>query len=164
MENIKFPTVIKKRNGLMIGVSIIEIIIGIMFGITEGGIKSIPLWIFIFIGIISALTVLVEYNQDILLKENNMEFYKNNNLIKSIKFSSINSIYIGKGNEPRTKNKDFFTIGFGDNDNKNKTSRGENYLINPMNYSSVDLKMIKNIIVSKNSSAKVSEEVDKFIK
>ena len=33
-----------------------------------------------------------------------------------------------------------------------------------MNYSSQDLKTIKNIIVSKNSSVKVSEEVDKIYK
>ena len=42
-----------------------------------------------------------------------MEFYKNKNLIKAIKYSSIKSINIGKGNEPKTKKKDFLTICFG---------------------------------------------------
>ena len=32
MESIKFPIVIKKRNGVMLGVSILEIVIGIIFG------------------------------------------------------------------------------------------------------------------------------------
>ena len=70
MENTKFPIVIKKRNGVMIGVSILEIVMGIIFGIIGEGIKSILLWIFVFTGIITALSVLVEYSQDILLKEN----------------------------------------------------------------------------------------------
>ena len=161
MENTKFPIVIKKRNGAMIGVVIIEILIGITFGITQGGLKSILLWIFVFTGIITALSVLVEYSQDILLKENKIEFYKNNDLIKTIKYSNIKSIYIDKGNEPKTKKKDFFTIGIGANGNK--SSKVENYLINPMNYSARDLAKIKDIIVIKNSSVKVSNDVDKFI-
>lgn len=165
MESTGFPIVIKKRNGIMIGVSILEIAIAIIFGITGGGMKSILLWIFLFTGIISALSILVEYSQDILLKENKMEFYKNNDLIKTIKYSSIKSIYIDKGNEPKTNKKDFFTIGIGGNDNKgNKNSNVDSYLINPMNYSSEDLIKIKDIIVMKNSSVKVSNDVDKFIK
>ena len=40
MESTKFPIVIKKRNGAMIGVSILEIVMGIMFGITADGLKS----------------------------------------------------------------------------------------------------------------------------
>lgn len=160
MENIKFPIVIKKKNQIMIGVSVLEIVMGIIFGIT-GGIKSAPLWIFAFTGVITGLTVFVEYSQDILLNENKVEFYKNKDLVKAIKYTSITSIYVGKGDENRTKKKDFFTIGF--NDNKNKKSKGENYLINPMNYSSKDLKEIRNMILSKNSSVKVSEDMDKFI-
>ena len=169
MENTKFPLVIKKRNGAMIGVSIIEIVMGIIFGIAGDGLKSILLWIFVFTGIITALSVLVEYSQDILLKENNVEFYKNKDLIKSIKYSSINSIYIGKGNETKTKKKDFLTIGFNNNDSKsnknnksNKNYKVESYPINPNNYGSQDLITMKNIILSKNSSVKVSGEVNEF--
>ena len=92
MESTKFPIVIKKRNGVMIGVSILEIVVGIIFGITQEGLKSILIWIFVFAGIITALSVLVEYSQDIFLKENKMEFYKNKDLIKAIKYSSIKSI------------------------------------------------------------------------
>jgi len=164
MENKKLPIVIKKKNLVMIGVSILEIGIGIIFGITSGGIKSAPLWIFVFTGIVTALSVLVEYSQDISLNENKVEFYKNKDLIKAIKYSSIKSIYIGKGNETKTKKKDFFTIGFNDNGNKSKNSKIEEYLINPMSYSSQDLNTIKNIIISKNASVKVSDDIDKFIK
>ena len=34
MESTKFPIVIKKRNGVMIGVSIIEIVVGIIYWMT----------------------------------------------------------------------------------------------------------------------------------
>ena len=157
MESIKFPIVIKKRNSTMIGVAIIEIIAGIIFGITGGGMKSVLLWIFLFTGIITALSVLGEYSKDILLKENKIEFYKNKDVIKTIKYSSIKSIFIDKGNEPKTKKKDFFTIGIGD-----KSSKAESYLIDPMSYSVGDLAKIKDIIVMKNSSVKVNDDVDKF--
>ena len=50
------------------------------------------MWIFVFTGIITALSVLVEYSQDIFIKENKLEFYKNKDLIKAIKYSSIKSI------------------------------------------------------------------------
>ncbi len=162
MENIKFPIVIKKRNAVMLGVSVLEIGVGVTFGITGGGIKSIPLWVFVFTGIISALTVLVEYSLDISLNENRVEFYKNKDLIKAIKYGSINSIYISKGNETKTKKKDFFTIGFNSSDNKK--FKDEKYLINPMHYSSKDLDTIKNIIVSKNYSVKVSDDIKKFVR
>ena len=165
MESTKFPVVIKKRNGVMIGVSILEIVMGIMFGIIADGPKSILLWIFVFTGIVTALSVFVEYSQDIILKENNVEFYKNNDLIKSIKYSSINAIYIAKGNETKTKKKDFLTIGFNRHDNKSnkinksKNSKDESYPINHSVYSSQDLNTLNNIILMKNSSIKVSDDV-----
>lgn len=120
---------------------------------------------FFFAGIVTALSVFVEYSQDILIKEDAIEFYRNNDLIKSIKYSNIKAILIGKGNEPKNKRKDFFIISFYKNDKKkNKNSAEDTYLINPMSYSAEDFKVIKNIIVSKNSSVKVSEDVSKFIK
>ncbi|OCA99259.1 hypothetical protein [Clostridium beijerinckii] len=165
MENAKFPIVLKKKNGVMIGVAIIEIIIGIIFGALQGGLKSAPMWVLFFAGIVTALSVFVEYSQDILIKEDAIEFYRNNDLIKSIKYSNIKAILIGKGNEPKNKRKDFFVISFYKNDKKkNKNSAEDTYLINPMSYSAEDFKVIKNIIVSKNSSVKVSEDVSKFIK
>ena len=166
MENTKFPIVIKKRNGVMIGVSILEIVMGIIFGFVGDGMKNILLWIFVFTGIVTALSVLVEYSRDIFMKENKLEFYNNKDLIKAIKYSSIKSINIDKGNEPKTKKKDFLTIYFGNNDskdNRNKDSKVEKYLVNPSNYSAKDLITIKNIIVSQNSTVKVSGEVDKFL-
>lgn len=160
MENVKFPIVIKKRNGLMLGVAIIEIIIGIIFGITTDGVKSILLWIFIFVGVVTALSVLVEYSQDVFLKENKIEFYKNKDLVKEIKYSNVKSISISKGSEPKTKKKDFVAIEYSDGNKKNSFS----YLIDPMSYSAQDLITIRDTILSENSSVKVSDEVNKFIK
>jgi hypothetical protein len=162
VENAQFPIVVKKRNGFMIGVSITEIIIGIIWGITTDGLKSIVLWVFIFVGIVTALSVLVEYSQDVFLKENKMEFYKNKDLIKEIKYSNIKSIYISKGNEQKTKKKDFVAIEYNENNKKNSASC--NYLIDPMSYTSKDLIIIKDTILKKNSAVKVSEELVKFIK
>ncbi len=167
MENTTFPIVIKKRNGAMLGVSIIEILMGVIFGITQDGLKSPLLWIFVFTGIITALSVWVEYSRDIYIKENKMEFYKNKDLIKAIKYSDIKSISIGKGNEIKTKKKDFVSISIGSNDNKNKKNNNSNiekYLINPSNYGAQDLIKIKDIIVSKNSYVKVSSEFNEFFK
>ena len=167
MENTTFPIVIKKRNGAMLGASIIEIVMGVVFGITQDGLKSPLLWIFVFTGIITALSVWVEYSSDIFLKENKMEFYKNKDLIKAIKYSDIKSISIGKGNEPKTKKKDFVSIGINPNDNKNKrnsNSNAERYLINPSVYGAQDLIKIKDIIISRNSSVKVSSEFNEFFK
>jgi hypothetical protein len=159
VEDKKFQIVIKKRNGMMIGVAILELIIGIIFGMT-GGIRSALLWIFIFTSVVTALSVFVEYSQDILLKENNIEFYKFNDVIKSIKYSSIKSIYVSKGDEPKTKKKDFLAIGFNENGKKKNSA----YLINLMNYSAKDLNKIKNTIFLKNSYVKVAQEVEKLIK
>ena len=167
MESIKLPVVIKKRNGVMLGVSILEIVMGLVFGYVGDGFKSVLLWIFVFTGIVTALSVLVEYSRDIFIKENKLEFYNNKDLIKAIKYSSIKSINIDKGNDPKTKKKDFLTICFGNNDskaNRNKDSKLEKYLVNPSNYSSQDLITMKNIIVSKNSAVKVNSQVNEFFK
>ena len=110
MENTEFPIIIKKRNGLMIGVSMCEIAMGLVFSLTGEGFKSVLLWVFVFIGIITLLSVLGEYSQDVFLKENKMEFYRNKDLVKSIKYSTVNSIYIGKGNESKNKKKDFYGV------------------------------------------------------
>ena len=167
MESIKLPVVIKKRNGVMLGVSILQIAIGISYGCIGEGLKSILMWILVFTGIVTALSVLVEYSQDIFIKENKLEFYNNKDLIKAIKYSSIKSLDIDKGSEPKTKKKDFFTICIGSNDrknNKNKESKVEKYLVNPSNYSFKDLITMKNIIISKNTDVKVSNEVKEFFK
>jgi len=167
MENTKFPIVIKKRNGAMIGVSILEIVMGVIFGFVGDGLKNILLWIFVFTGIVTALSVLVEYSRDIFMKENKLEFYNNKDLIKAIKYSSIKSINIDKGNEPKTKKKDFLTIYFGNNDskgNRNNDSKVEKYFVNPSNYGSQDLITMKNIIVAKNSAVKVNNQVNEFFK
>lgn len=162
MEKLQFPIVIKKRNGLMIGVAIIEIIIGIIFGISTGGFKSILLWIFVFVGVVTALSVLGEYSRDVLLKENKVEFYKNKDLIKEIKYSNIKSINISKGNESKIKKKDFVAIEYNEGKKKNDTSLS--YLIDPMSYSAQDLMTIRDTILAKNSSVRISDEVNKFIK
>ena len=160
MESTEFPIVIKKRNGIMIAAAISEIIVGIIFGITQGGLSNIFLWVMVFVGIITGLQVFVEYSQDILLKENKIEFYKNKDLIKEIKYSNIKSIYVDRGKETKNKKKDFFTIDFCGN----KSSKVESYLINPMNYGGGDFAKLKDIIVMKNSSVKVNNDIDKFIR
>lgn len=167
MENTTFPIVIKKRNGGMLGVSIIEMFMGVIFGIIQGGVKNPLLWIFVFTGVITALSVWVEYSQDIFIKEDKIEFYKNKDLIKAIKYSDIKSISINKGNEPKTKKKDFVSIIIGPNDNKNKkdnNSSVEKYLVNPSSYGAQDLIKIKDTIVSKNSSVKVSNEFKEYFR
>ena len=65
----------------------------------------------------------------------------------------------------RTKKKDFLTIGFNRHDNKSnkinksKNSKDESYPINHSVYSSQDLNTLNNIILMKNSSIKVSDDV-----
>lgn len=166
-NNTTFPIVIKKRNGAMIGASIIEILIGVFFGITQGGLMSPLLWVFVFTGIITALSVWVEYSRDIILKENKIEFYKNTDLIKSIKYSHIKSVSISKGNEPKTKKKDFVIINIDENDNKNRknnNSKTEKYLVNPSSYGASDLLKMKDVIVSKNSNVEITGEFKEFFK
>lgn len=167
MDNTTFPIVIKKRNGGMLGVSIIEIVMGVIFGITQDGLKSPLLWIFVFTGIITALSVWVEYSRDISLKENKIEFYKNNDLIKAIKYSDIKSISMGKGDDPKTKKKDYILISIGANDNKSKKNNNSNvekYPINPSSYGAQDLIKMKDIIVSKNSYVIIKSEFNEFFK
>lgn len=167
MENTTFPITIKKKNGGMVLASIIEVLIGVIFGITQGGLTNPLLWIFVFTGIITALSVWVEYSRDIMLKENKMEFYKNTDLIKTIKYSDIKTITIARGNEPKTKKKDFVTISIGKSENKNKKNNDykiEKYLVNPSSYGASDLIKIKDVIVSKNSSVNITSEFKEFFK
>lgn len=162
MEDTKFPIIIKKRNGLMLIIAIIEITIGIIFGITGEGVKNVMLWIFVFIGIITAMSILAEYSQDVILKEDKIEFYKNSDLIKGIKYSNISSIFMSKGQDIKTKKKDFVAIGYSESNKKGSISLS--YFINPMSYSGQDLNLMKSIISNRNPSVKVHEEVEKFIK
>lgn len=164
MENTTFPITIKKRNGGMIGASITEILIGVIFGVTQGGLTSPLLWIFVFTGIITALSVWVEYSRDIVLREDKIEFCKNTDIIKTIKYCDIKSISIGKGNEPRTKKKDFVTINTGINNGKSNNSKSEKYLINPSNYAASDLLKMKDIILSKNSNIDITDEFKEFFR
>lgn len=167
MENITFPITIKKRNGGMIVAAITEILIGVIFGATQGGLTSPLLWIFVFTGIVTALSVWVEYSRDIMLKENKIEFYKNADLIKTIKYSDIKSISIAKGNEPKTKKKDFvsFNTCINDNNNrKNNNSKSEKYLVSPSSYASSDFLKMKDVILSKNSNVDITDEFKEFFK
>lgn len=167
MENTTFPITIKKRNGGMIAASIIEVLIGVIFGITQGGFTSPMLWIFVFTGIVTALSVWVEYSRDIILKENKIEFYKNTDLIKTIKYSDIKTITIARGNEPKTKKKEFVTISIGKTENKNKKNNDykiEKYLFSPSSYGANDLIKMKDIIASKNSNVNITSEFKEFFK
>lgn len=167
MENTTFPITIKKRNGGMIAASITEVLLGVVFGITQGGLSSPMLWVFVFTGIVTALSVWVEYSRDIILKENKMEFYKNTDLIKAIKYSDIKTITVAKGNEPKTKKKEFITITIGKTENKNKKNNDykiEKYLFNPSSYGANDLIKMKDIIESKNTTVNITSEFKEFFK
>jgi hypothetical protein len=125
------------------------------------------LWVFVFTVIVTALSVWVEYSRDIVLKENKIEFYKNTDLIMTIKYSDIKTITIAKGNEPKTKKKEFITISIGKTENKNKKNNDykiEKYLFSPSSYGANDLIKMKDIIASKNTTVNITREFKEFFK
>lgn len=166
MEENKYPIIIKKKNSLMISAVIVEFVIALVYAITQG--VTNPLFIcFLFVAIVTALAVWVEYSRDIYLKENKMEFYQNKNLIKKIKYSSIESLSIENDPKEKNKKKEFFTVTYRETSNKKKNNRNDKvdkYYISPSYYSGEDFKVIKNTIKSKNSNVKIDESVTKYIK
>lgn len=155
MEETKYPIIIKKKNGFMISVGISEIIFGLIWSLADG-IKSIPMWIFVVTGIITLLSVWVEYSKDIYLREKKVDFYKNKNLIESINYSNINELSIKEGNQPKDKNKKFLNISFSSN---NKKSSKKNYSVCIGEYGVADMVKLRQAILSVNSKVKVSKEV-----
>ncbi|MBE6071387.1 MAG: hypothetical protein E7208_05455 [Clostridium butyricum] len=156
MEETKDPIIIKKKNGFMISVGIAEIVFGLVWSLADG-IKSIPMWIFVVTGIITLLSVWVEYSRDIYLRENKIDFYKNKDLIESIKYSDINELSIKVGDQPKDKNKKFLNISFSNNGKKKVTKKS--YSVCVGDYGVTDLAKMRQTILSVNSKVKVSKEV-----
>ena len=157
MEELKYPITIKKKNSFMISVGIAEIVFGLVWVIPEG-IKSLAMWIFVVTGIITLLSVWVEYSRDIKIGENKVEFYKNKELTQSIKYSEISNLSLRKGEENKEKNKKFLTISFSAT-GKKKDSKSKKYDICTSEYSLNDLAKLRDTILKFNKSVKVSTEV-----
>ena len=124
MEEKKYPIIIKKKNSLMVMAVIAEFVIALVYGITQGP-TSVLFSCFLFVAVVTALAVWVEYSRDIYLKENKIEFYQNKNLIQKIKYSSIESIDVDNGIEPKDRKKDFIVITYRETSNKKKNNRNE---------------------------------------
>lgn len=166
MKETNYPIIIKKKNSFMVMAVIAEFIIALVYGVTQG-VTSILFAFFLFVAIVTALALWVEYSRDIYLKENKIEFYENKNLIKKIKYSNVESLAIENGNEDKNKKKEFFTINYRETSNKksaNKPSKMNKYYISPSNYCGNDFKIIIDTIKSKNLNVKLNENLSKYIK
>ena len=166
MEEKKYPIIIKKKNSTMVMAVIAEFIIALVYGITQGP-TSVLFVCFLFIAIVTALAVWVEYSRDIYLKENKIEFYQNKNLLKKIKYSSIESLEIDNGIEPKNRKKDFVVITYRETSNKKKNNRNEKvdkYYLSTSYYCSNDFKMIRDTIKLRNPQVKLNENLSKYIK
>ena len=158
MTAINNSICIKKRNGFMITAGILEIIFGLIWSIQDG-IKSVPMWIFVITGIITLLSVWVEYSEDIVLSDNKIQFYKRTDLLKSVKYSEISSMDFINGTEIKDRKKKFLSISLSGN---NKRRKDNNVLISTSNYSAGDVLKIRDIILEKNKVVKMSKEVKNF--
>ncbi|WP_294392401.1 hypothetical protein [uncultured Clostridium sp.] len=166
MEEKKYPIIIKKKNSLMVMAVIAEFVIALVYGITQGP-TSLLFSCFLFVAVVTALAVWVEYSRDIYLKENKIEFYQNKNLIQKIKYSSIESIDVDNGIEPKDRKKDFIVITYRETSNKKKNNRNEKidkYYLSTSYYCSNDFKMIRDAIKSRNPEVKLNENLSKYIK
>lgn len=166
MEEKKYPIIIKKKNSLMIMAVIAEFAIALVYGITQGP-TSILFACFLFVAVVTALAVWVEYSRDIYVKENKIEFYQNKNLIKKIKYGSIESLEIDNGVEAKDRKKDFFVITYRETSNKKKNNRNEKvdkYYLSTSYYCSNDFKIIRDVIKSRNPEVKLTENLSKYIK
>ena len=166
MEENKYPIVIKKKNSLMIMAVMAEFLIAVLYGVIQGP-TSILFMCFLFVAVITSLSVWVEYSRDIYLKENKIEFYENKNLINRIKFSSIESLGVENGNEPKNQKKEFITISYRETSNKKKNNRNEKidkHYISTSYYCANDFKIIRDVIKSRNPEVKFNDNLSKYIK
>ena len=166
MEENKYPIVIKKKNSLMIMAVMAEFLIAVLYGVIQGP-TSILFMCFLFVAVVTALAVWVEYSRDIYLKENKIEFYQNKNLIKKIKYNSIESLGVENGNEPKNQKKEFVTITYRETSNKKKNNRNEKidkHYISTSDYCANDFKIIRDVIKSRNPEVKFNDNLSKYIK
>lgn len=166
MEENKYPIIIKKKNSLMVMAVVAEFLIALVYAVVQGP-TSVLFACFLFIAVVTALAVWVEYSRDIYLKENKIEFYQNKNLIKSIKYSSIESLDVENGDQSNNKKKEFVTITYRETSKKKKNNRNEKvdkYYISPSHYCANDFKMIRDVVKSRNPQVKLNENLSKYIK
>ena len=104
MEEKKYPIIIKKKNSFMVMAVVAEFLVALVYGITQG-FASVLFAFFLFVAIVTALALWVEYSGDVYLKENKIEFYQNKNLITTIKYSNIATLAVEEGNEDKNKKK-----------------------------------------------------------
>lgn len=157
MAEEMFPVKIKKKNGFMLSVGILEIVCGLIWSL-QGGLKSLPMWLFVVVGVITILSVLVEYSRDIYLKENAIEFYVNKDLAQKIKYSEIAIIDIKNGEKPADKKKQFLHITF-DEVRKKKTAKRNHYSFCISNYDIKDIEKIRDVIASRNQAVRITDIV-----
>ncbi|MGN0145055.1 MAG: hypothetical protein ACI398_08730 [Clostridium sp.] len=166
MEEKNYPIIIKKKNSFMLMAVIAEFFVALVYGIIYG-FTNLLFVCFLFVAIITLLSVWVEYSRDIYLKENKIEFYSNKDLLKKIKYSSIVSLDVEHGEEAKDKKKEFFTIKYNETStkkSKNKEPKIKKYYLSSSWYTANDFKMIKDIIKSKNTNVKIDENLKKYTK
>lgn len=166
MEEKKYPIIIKKKNSFMVMAVVAEFLVALVYGITQG-FASVLFAFFLFVAIVTALALWVEYSRDVYLKENKIEFCQNKNLITTIKYSNIATLAVEEGNEDKNKKKEYVTISYRETSNKknaDKNAKIKKYYISPSYYCANDFKMIKEVIKSKNPEVKFNENLSKYIK
>lgn len=166
MEEKNYPIIIKKKNSMMIMAVIAEFFVSIVYGVIQG-FTSLLFLCFLFVAVITALAVWVEYSRDIYLKENKIEFYENKNLITKIKYSNIQSLSSERGEEEKNKKKEFFTISYIETSSKksrNKETKIKKYYLSSSYYTANDFKTIRDVIKAKNPDAEINDNLSKYIR
>ena len=141
MEEKKYPIIIKKKNSFMVMAVVAEFLVALVYGITQG-FASVLFAFFLFVAIVTALALWVEY-------------------------SSIATLAVEEGNEDKNKKKEYVTISYRETSNKknaDKNAKIKKYYISPSYYCANDFKMIKEVIKSKNPEVKFNENLSKYIK
>ncbi|MBE6062404.1 MAG: hypothetical protein E7207_02325 [Clostridium butyricum] len=158
-----FPIVIKKKDTLMIVAIIMELIVAANFWFING--TKICSIIFIFVAIITAISVWDESCEKINMTEFKFEVNKRNELLKSIYYEKINSLNVEKGKDGKAKKKSFLVISYFESNKKKKKAdtKREKYLIDLSYYSLKDLRKIKEVITEKNSNVKITNELSNYL-
>lgn len=162
-KNNTLPIVIKRKDTLMIIAVIMEFIVAANFWFIDG--TKVCSFIFIFVAILTAISVWDESCVKINMTEFKIQVNKRNELLQSINYEKIDSLTIEKGKQGKTKKKNFLVISFFESNKKKKKSEGkkEKYLLDLSYYSLKDLKKIKEVITEKNSNVKITKELSDYL-
>lgn len=165
MEDNKntFPVVLKKKNTMMIAAIIMELIVAGNFWFIDGA--KVGSAIFIFVAVITAISLWDESCEKISLSEHKFEVSKRTDLLKSINYEKISTLTIEKGDSKKNKKKNYLSITFFEHSKKKKKSEGskEKYLVDLSCYSLKDLKKIKEVITGQNPNVRVTKEFEDYI-